>query len=79
MDLKKRLKQEAGYVGRGAKIIGKNIGKKIVASGKAWWKQQQEIGRQQRKATLKARKKRPKASNTYDDVLEILLGSKDKD
>ena len=79
MDLKKKLKQEAHYMGRGAKIIGKTVGKKIVASGKAWWKQQQEIGRQQRQATLKTRKKRAKASSTYDDVIEILLGPRDKD
>jgi len=95
MDLKKRLKKEAGYVGRGAKLLPKLVAKKVVASGKAWWKEQQELGRIEREAykkamrgearkrgtaRAKARSKGQGGAFDADGIVEVLLGSKkDKD
>ena len=59
MDVKKRLKKEAHYMKRGAKLLPKIVAKKIAEKGKAWWEQQKEIGelhKQARKAEREAYK-----------------------
>lgn len=90
VDLKKHLKREAGNLKRGSIIIAKKVGTKIADSGKAWWKEQQEIGKAEKEAYHEARLKearkrgRAKAQKKgsgnidVDGMIEVLLGSDKK-